>query len=104
MPHSLLAGQRFAGRFAHAPMPKKLFSTHARRPPDNESLSGRQKVDMIGHAADALRSSTEARHGPSQILVKARAPFRRDDSFAILRRKHQMVMEAQIGGSHAAFP
>ena len=62
-----------------------------------------QKVDMIGHAADALRKSTEARNDSSQILVHARTPFRRDDGLAIPRRKDEMVMEAQIGGSHVAF-
>jgi hypothetical protein len=32
-----------------------------------------QKVDMIGHAAAALRKSTEGRNGSSQILVCADA-------------------------------
>src|SRR5436190_5834918 len=49
-----------------------------------------QKVNMIGHAADALRKATEARDGPPEILVQARTPLRRNDGFAILRRKHQM--------------
>src|SRR6516165_687426 len=65
-------------------------------------LQADQQVDVIGHAADAPRKSAAARNGPSQVLVHPRTPFRRDDGFAMLRRKHQMVMQAQIGGRHVA--
>src|SRR5436305_3345063 len=62
-----------------------------------------QKVDMIAHAADALRKATEARNDSTQILVHTRTPLGRDGGFAILRRKHEMVMQAQIRGGHGAF-
>jgi hypothetical protein len=45
-----------------------------------------QKVDVIGHTADALWKSAEAGDGPSQILVQPRTPFRRDDGFAMSLR------------------
>ncbi len=59
-----------------------------------------QKVNVISHTANALRESAVTGDGTAQIFVQASTPFRRNDDFAFLRCKDQMVVQAQICGSH----
>ncbi len=59
-----------------------------------------QKVNMVGHTANALRKSAETGDGTAQIFVQASTPFRRNDGFAFLRCEDQMVVQALICGSH----
>ena len=55
---------------------------------------------MIGHAADLFRDSTEALDGAGEIGVEALAPGFMDGVGAIFGAEDDVVMEAQIGGSH----
>src|ERR1051325_5486958 len=65
------------------------------------SFQANEQMDMIRDAADALRKSAEAGNGPAQVFVQPRTPFGGDDGFAVFGSEHQMIMQAQVGRSHA---
>ena len=58
-------------------------------------LQSNKKVHMIGHTADTLRNSTEARHGTTKIRVQRFAPGIGDQRRAVLCGKHDVVMQSE---------
>ena len=59
-----------------------------------------EKVDVIGHAADTLRSSTESSHGTSEIFMQACPPFGRNDRFSAFRGEDDVIEKVGVGRGH----
>jgi len=57
-------------------------------------------MNMIAHAADNFRETAEPSNRAAQIIVKTCPPFLCDQCVAVLRREHEVIMQAEIGGGH----
>ena len=63
-------------------------------------FEGDQQVDMIRHAANAMRESIESFDDSAEIGVEFGAPWGGDHRFPVLGGEYQEVMERGVGGGH----
>ena len=97
---SLLPGKRTELDLLMHPHRRSLLELPHEIRETTRGLQSDEQMDMVRHAADALRKAAESIDGAAQVLVKLITPCCIDQRRAVLGGKNDMVMQGEKRRRH----